>query len=145
MLGDKIFIKIAYEIAQWSKCISRKTWTIIVKNNRILSSGYNWTPAWYINCNDYWKWKYTKNHHDWSYKYEIHSEINALIWAARNWIAIEWANLYCTYQPCFDCTRAILAAWIKNIIYCEVYKHFNWKESEKFIKKCWWKIKQITK
>jgi deoxycytidylate deaminase len=55
MLKDENFINIAYEIATGSKCISIGVWAIIVKDNRILSTGYNWTPSWYINCCDYMK------------------------------------------------------------------------------------------
>lgn len=144
MLKDENFLNIAYEIAKWSKCVSRQTWAVIVKDTRILSTWYNWTPAWYTNCDDYWKGEYTKDHHDWSYKFEIHAEMNALVWAARKWIKIEWATLYSTYQPCFDCTRAILAAWIKKIVYKEKYKHHTWTEAEDFIKDCWCEVQQIN-
>ncbi|MDP2090865.1 MAG: deaminase [Candidatus Gracilibacteria bacterium] len=136
MLNDINFMNIAYEIATGSKCVSKHTGAVIVKENRILSTGYNGTPAGYINCCDYWKGEYTKDHHDWSYKYEIHAEMNALIWAARNGIKIEGATLYSTYQPCFDCTRAIIAAGIKRIVYKEKYKHYTGEEAEKFIKDC---------
>jgi len=143
MLKDKNFLNIAYEIATGSKCVSRQTWAVIVKDNRILSTGYNWTPAWYVNCRDFWKWVYTKDHHDWSYKYEIHAEMNALVWAARNWIKIEGATLYSTYEPCFDCTRAAIAAWIKRIVYREKYKHHTWTELSDFLKATWVEIEQI--
>lgn len=134
MLQDENFLNIAYEVAKWSKCVSRQTWAVIVQDTRILSSWYNGTPAWYVNCCDYWNGEYTKDHHDWSYKYEIHAEMNALVWAARNGIKIEWATLYSTYQPCFDCTRAIIAAWIKKIVYREKYKHHTGTEAEDFIR-----------
>lgn len=143
MLNDQNFLNIAYEIATGSKCVSRHTWAVIVKDNRILSTGYNWTPSWYVNCSDYWNWEYTKEHHDWSYKYEIHAEMNAIVWAARNGIKIEWATLYSTYEPCFDCTRAAIAAGIKKIVYKEKYKHHSWTELLDFLKANWVKIKQI--
>ncbi|MDD2871014.1 MAG: deaminase [Candidatus Gracilibacteria bacterium] len=143
MLKDINFINIAYEIATGSKCVSKHTGAVIVKENRILSTGYNGTPAGYINCDEYWKGEYTKDHHDWSYKYEIHAEMNALIWAARNGIKIEGATLYSTYQPCFDCTRAIIAAGIKKIVYKEKYKHYTGEEAEKFIKDCGCEIVQL--
>ncbi len=133
MLKDKNFLNIAYEIATASKCVSRKTWAVIVKDWRIVSTGYNWTPAGYTNCHDHFNWNYWPEHHDWSYKYEIHAEMNAIVWAARNWIKIEWATIYSTYQPCFDCTRAIIAAWLKKIVYREKYKHHIEDESETFI------------
>jgi dCMP deaminase len=144
MLSDEIFMNIASEIAKWSKCVSRHAGAIIVKDNRVLSSGYNGTPPWYINCDNYWKWEYTKEHHDWSYKYEIHSEMNAIVWAARNGIKIDWGTIYSTYQPCFDCTRAILAWWIKKIVYREKYKHHTGKEVEDFIKENWGETYQIN-
>jgi len=143
MLTDENFMKIAYEISSWSKCVSKHAWAVIVKDNRILSTGYNWTPAWYINCDDYWKWQKEIKHHDWSYKYEIHAEMNALVRAARKWIMIEWGTLYSTYQPCFDCTRAILAAGIKKIVFKEKYKHYTWNEAEEFIIACWCEVVQL--
>ena len=143
MLKDKNFLNIAYEVATGSKCVSRHTWAVIVKDNRILSTGYNGTPAWYVNCSDYWKWEYTPEHHDWSYKYEIHAEMNAIVWAARNWIKIEWATLYSTYEPCFDCTRAAIAAWIKKIVFKEKYKHHTWTELYDFLKATWVEIVQL--
>ena len=143
MLKDKNFLNIAYEVATGSKCVSRHTWAVIVMDNRILSTGYNWTPAWYTNCNNHWNNKYTKDHHDWSYKYEIHAEMNAIVWAARNWIKIEWATLYSTYEPCFDCTRAAIAAWLKKIVYREKYKHHEWTELQDFLKITWVEIEQV--
>lgn len=133
MLHDINFLKIAYEIASASKCVSRQTWAVIVADGRIVSTWYNGTPAWYVNCCDYWKGEYTKDHHEWSYKYEIHAEMNAIVWAARKGIAVEWATIYCTYEPCFDCVRAIIAAGLKRIVFAEKYKHHHWNEVKEFI------------
>lgn len=134
MLKDINFLNIAYELASASKCVSRWTWAVIVKEGRIVSTWYNGTPAGYINCRDHFNWEYTKDHHDWSYKYEIHAEMNAIVWAAREWIAVEWATIYCTYEPCFDCIRAIIAAWLKKIVFSEKYKHHTGTEIEDFVK-----------
>jgi len=133
MLKDINFLNIAYELASASKCVSRWTWAVIVKEGRIVSTWYNGTPAGYINCRDYFNGEYTKDHHDWSYKYEIHAEMNAIVWAAREWIAVEWATIYCTYEPCFDCIRAIIAAWLKKIVFSEKYKHHTGTEIEDFV------------
>ena len=134
MLNDQNFINIAKEVAKWSKCVSKQVWAVIVKDNRILSIWYNWTPSWYINCSEYWKWKYTSQHHDWSMKYEIHWEMNAIIWAAKMWISIKWATIYSTLQPCFQCTKNIIASWIKKIVFEEKYNHVDTKIANKFIK-----------
>ncbi len=66
MLTNKNFLNIAYEIVTGSKCVSRHTWAVIVKDNRILSTGYNWTPAWYTNCTDFWNWEKNEKHHEWT-------------------------------------------------------------------------------
>ncbi len=137
MLKDKNFINIALEIAKWSKCVSKQVWAAIVKDTRILSTWYNGTPSWYTNCNDYWKWEYTKDHHDWSNTYEIHAEMNALLWAARQGVSIEWATMYCSFQPCFQCTKNIIAAWIKRIVYKNSYEYVDTEETKKFIEENW--------
>lgn len=134
MLTDKNFLKIAFEIGQGSKCISKKTGAILVKDTRILSTGYTGTPAGYVNCDDYWGWEYTKDHHDWSAKYEIHAEMNALVWSARRGISIEWATVYVTLQPCFQCTKNMVAAWIKRIVYANAYAHQDQEATERFLK-----------
>lgn len=133
MLKDKNFIKIAEEVSKWSKCISKHVGALIVKDNRILSTWYNWTPAWYINCSDYWNNNYTKEHHDWSDKYEIHAEMNSILWAARKGVNIEWSTIYCTHQPCFQCTKNIIASWIKKIVYKNKYEHVDSSITNKFI------------
>jgi len=143
MLNDKNFLKIAAEISTWSKCVSKHVWAVIVKDNRILSTWYNWTPAWYINCNDFFNWIHWPKHHDWAAKYEIHAEMNAIIWAARKWVNIEWATMYSTYQPCFDCTKNIVWSWIKRIVYNEKYKHYSWTEAQDFIEANWIELLQI--
>jgi dCMP deaminase len=134
MLNDKNFLNIAYELATASKCVSRQTGSVIVKWGRIVSTGYNGTPAWYENCRDHFNGEYTKEHHDWSYKYEIHAEMNAIVWAAREWISIQGGTIYCTYEPCFDCTRAIIAAGLVRIVFREKYKHHEGSEVEDFVK-----------
>ena len=78
MLSDKIFIKIANEIASASKCVSKQVGAVIVKDGRILSTGYNGTPPGYENCCDHWNNEYTSEHHEWSKTYEIHAEMNAI-------------------------------------------------------------------
>lgn len=135
MIADKIFIDIATEISKASKCISKQVGAIIVKDGRILSTGYNGTPAGYTNCSDYNK-EYTPEHHLWSKQYEIHAEMNAIIWAARTGISIEGATLYCTYEPCNECTKNIAASGIKKVVYLKSYEHNTNQETDKFLEDC---------
>ena len=87
---DIVFIKIAKTIAELSKCVSHQVGCIIVKDDRIISMGYNGTPAKYTNCNEKFS-TYTsrEEHHKWSKTHEIHAELNAILYAAKNGISIE--------------------------------------------------------
>lgn len=123
MLSDSNFINIAKEIASASKCVSKQVGAVIVKDGRILSTGYNGTPAGYENCNDHWNGIYTKEHHEWSKTYEIHAEMNAIIWAARKGISIEGATIYVTLEPCSECSKNLIASGIKRIVYAKRYEH----------------------
>ena len=134
MLDDKNFINIAQEIASASKCVSKQVGAVIVKDGRILSTGYNGTPAGYINCCDYWDDKYTPQHHEWSKTYEIHAEMNAIIWAARQGISIEGATIYVTLEPCSECSKNLIASGIKRIVYAKSYEHTHSEVVSEFIK-----------
>lgn len=140
MLNDENFLKIAFEISKGSRCVSKKVGALIVKDTRILSTGYNGTPSGYINCDDKFESTYTKEHHDWSYKYEIHAEMNAIVWAARNGISIEWATMYVMLEPCLQCTKNTLAAGIKRIVYANKYPHIDSDLATDFINENWIEI-----
>ena len=134
MLSDKNFINIAFEIATASKCVSKQVGAVIVKNGRILSTGYNGTPSGYINCCEYWDNTYTSKHHEWSKTYEIHAEMNAIIWAAREGISIKDATIYVTLEPCSECSKNLIASGIKKIVYAKEYEHTHSNIVSKFLK-----------
>ncbi|QOG12251.1 deoxycytidylate deaminase [Arcobacter sp. FWKO B] len=134
MLNDKNFINIAKEIASASKCVSKQVGAVIVKDGRILSTGYNGTPAGYKNCCDHWEGNYTPEHHNWSKTYEIHAEMNAIIWAARKGISIEGATIYVTLEPCADCSKNIIQSGIQRIVYEKSYEHNNSPIISQFLK-----------
>ncbi len=134
MLSDRNFINIAHEIAKASKCVSKQVGAVIVRDGRILSTGYNGTPSGYVNCCDYWNGEYTKEHHEWSKTYEIHAEMNAIIWAAREGISIKGATIYVTLEPCSECSKNIIASGMKRIVYDIPYEHTNSEVVAQFIK-----------
>ena len=134
MLSDINFINIAKEIASASKCVSKQVGAVIVREGRILSTGYNGTPAGYINCVEHWDGEYTKEHHEWSKTYEIHAEMNAIIWAARKGISIEGATIYVTLEPCSECSKNIIASGITRIVYEKPYEYNHSEVISKFIK-----------
>lgn len=133
MLSDSNFINIAKEIARASKCVSKQVAAVIVKDGRILSTGYNGTPSGYTNCNEHWNGLYTKEHHEWSKTYEIHAEMNAIIWAARKGISIEGATIYVTLEPCSECSKNLIASGIKRIVYDTPYEYNESKVISKFL------------
>lgn len=138
MLNDRSFINIAKEIALASNCVSRKVGAVIVNDGRIISTGYNGTPKGYVNCSQHWNGEYTKDHHEWSLLHEIHAEMNAIIWAARKGISIEGATLYCTTEPCSECSKNLTASGIKRIVYVENYPYNedNAKSIDSMLKYC---------
>ena len=136
MNSDQSYIQIANIIAKRSKCVGAQVGAIIVKEDRILSTGYNGTPQGHRNCNDVWENKKHPDHYEWSKVYEIHAEQNAIIWAARKGISIEGSDMYTTMRPCTQCTKLIIASGIKRIYYGRDYNketHMN-DELEIFIK-----------
>ena len=144
MLSDKNFINIATEIATASKCVSKQVGAVIVKDGRILSTGYNGTPAGFTNCCDFWDGKYTKEHHEWSKTYEIHAEMNAIIWAARKGISIEGATIYVTLEPCSECSKNLIASGIERIVYKTPYEHTHSEVVSRFLKDNGVSIEQLV-
>lgn len=124
LIIHNMFLDIAENISTMSHCVSYKVGAILVKDRRIISSGYNGTPAGYINCNEYFK-NYTiedrEKHHEFSEKFEIHAELNAILTAAKNGIYINNSDIYTTLQPCNDCLKMICNSGIKNIYFRKIY------------------------
>ena len=126
----KTFINIALILSKHSKCVGAQVGAVIVKDDRILSTGYNGTPKGYSNCCDVWDHQITPEHYEWSKKYEIHAEQNAIIWAARKGIEIEGSDIYTTMRPCSQCTKLIIGSGIKNIYYNMDYSKESYLNSE---------------
>ena len=144
MLSDANFINIAQELSTASKCVSKQVGAVIVKDGRILSTGYNGTPAGYVNCCDHWDNEYTSEHHDWSKTYEIHAEMNAIIWAARKGISVEGATIYVTLEPCSECSKNLIASGIRRIVFSKPYEHTHSETISKFIKDNGVSIEQLA-
>ena len=125
MLGDNFFMDTATRLAQESHCISLKVGAVIVKDKRIISMGYNGTPTGCDNCDKLFNdGKFTKEeHHKWSLVNEIHAEMNALMFAAKEGIPVNGCTLYVTHQPCDQCMKNIFQSGIKRVVYGEKYRH----------------------
>lgn len=124
---DKRFMELCFTIAQWSSCYqtNRKIGAIIVKNKRILTTGYNGAPAGIKSCTERGECLRRKLDIPSGTKHElcyaIHAEQNAIIQAAKLGVSIEGATLYCTHQPCVICAKMIVNSGISSVIYGEGY------------------------
>lgn len=118
-----VFMKTAFLFASHSKCVSHHVGAVIVKNKRIISVGYNGTPPGLPNCCEV----FDKDnfdpvvHRSWQKVNEIHAEMNALAFAAKQGDNIDGCDLYVTVSPCEDCLKNLSVAGIKNIYYLYLY------------------------
>lgn len=125
MLNDKFFLDVASRLAEESHCISLHVGAVIVRDKRIISMGYNGTPEGLPNCDT----QFAKNvfkrkeHHFWSLINEIHAEMNALMYAAKNGIPVQDCTIYVTHKPCNECMKNISQSGIKRVVYLNDYKH----------------------
>jgi dCMP deaminase len=127
---DNYFMEIAKVVASRSTCLRRKAGAVLVKDKRILSTGYNGVPKGLPHCEDTGcpRADYPSGtHHELCRA--VHSEQNAIVQAAIHGVGIEGATLYCTHQPCTLCTKMLINAGIKRVVYCEDYPD---EESLKF-------------
>lgn len=111
---DEYFMSIALLASQRSPCTRLNVGSVIVKNNRLISMGYNgFIPgAPHISR--------VKDNNEQSI---IHSEINAITDCAKRGASLEGSKIYVTHFPCINCFRSIAACGIKEIIYLEEYKN----------------------
>ena len=111
---DIAYLKIAREWGKLSYCKRRQVGAIIVKDNMIISDGYNGTPSGFENVceddNNFTKW------------YVLHAEANAILKCAKHGQSSEGSSLYLTLSPCRNCSKLIHQAGIKRVIYYNRYK-----------------------
>ena len=111
---DEYFMSIALLASQRSPCQRLHVGSVIVKNNRLISMGYNgFIPgAPHISR--------VKDEHEQSI---IHSEVNAISDCAKRGASLSGAKIYVTHYPCINCFRSIAACQIKEVIYLNDYKN----------------------
>lgn len=129
----KAHMQTAYNYANLSKAVRRKVGCIIVKDDRIISIGYNGTPKGWDNVCE------TRTHYtitDEPYftdengtlyglktKPEVlHAELNALVKVAKSTESCEGATMFITCAPCFECAKLVAESGIKTVYYSEIYR-----------------------
>ena len=111
---DEYFSCIALLISARSTSKRLKVGSVIVKNNRIISAGYNGFPSGTPHIS------IMRDGHE---QNTIHAEQNAIADAARRGVSIENTTIYVTHRPCINCTKFIISSGITNIKYLEDYRN----------------------
>ncbi len=113
-LLDQRYLKMAEIWAQNSYCKRRQVGALIVKNKMIISDGYNGTPSGFENiCED---------ENEKTKPYVLHAEANAITKVAKSGNSSDGATLYVTTSPCLECSKLIIQAGIKRVVFTEKYR-----------------------
>ena len=124
---DKRFMELTETVATWSSCFqtNRHVGAVIVKDNRVMTTGYNGAPAGVKSCMEKGECIRRIMNIPSGTKQEIcfavHAEQNAIIQAARHGLNVSGSTLYCTHQPCVICAKMIINAGIVRVVYKEGY------------------------
>jgi len=114
---DEYFRAITRAVATRATCSRKSVGAVLVKNKLILATGYNGAPAGLRHC-DHRDGGDLQNGHC---ARSTHAEQNAIVQAARHGISIEGATLYCTNNPCLACTKLLINAGVRRIVYEDIY------------------------
>lgn len=140
---DEYFLEVACLVAKRATCLRRSVGAVIVKDKRILATGYNGAPSGLAHCSDVGclreKLKVPSGE-----RHELcrglHAEQNALIQASLYGISVKSSILYATNQPCVICAKMLINAGIKEIIISDGYPD---KLASEFLREARIKVKRI--
>ncbi|MFL5386957.1 MAG: deoxycytidylate deaminase [Longimicrobiaceae bacterium] len=125
---DEYFMGIAIAVRSRADCSGNRVGAVIVKDRRIVSTGYNGTPHGMLNCSEGGCHRCAhREQHSSGMGYDlcicVHAEQNALLAAARFGIAVEGSTMYTTMRPCFGCTKELLQARVDAVYYLHDWVH----------------------
>ncbi len=112
-LIDERYLRMAKIWSENSYCVRRKVGALIVRDNMIISDGYNGTPSGFPNiCEE----------NNVTFPYVLHAEANAITKVARSNNSSQDATLYVTASPCMECSKLIIQAGIKRVVFSDLYR-----------------------
>lgn len=122
---DHRFLRLAKEVASWSKDPSTKVGAVAVGPNRnVLAQGYNGFPRGIFDYEDRY------NNREVKYRYVVHAEMNVIYNASYNGVSLDGATLYIHgLPPCSECAKGILQVGIKCVIIPSMVIPEQWRES----------------
>ena len=124
---DDRFLKLADLVASWSSCYqeNRQVGAVIVKDKRIMTTGYNGAPSGIESCKSRGSCLRRELNIPSGTQletcYAVHAEQNAIAQAAKLGVSVEGGTLYCTHQPCGICCKMIINSGIKRVVYKRGY------------------------
>jgi dCMP deaminase len=129
---DVTYLRMADEWAQLSKAVRRKVGCLIVKDDQIISDGYNGTPAGFDNTCEFVNEGFLdRAENKLQTKPEVlHAESNALMKLAKSTNSSKDSTIYLTMSPCFDCAKLIIQAGVIRVVFSEKYRN---QEGVKFL------------
>ena len=107
---DQRFMRIAEEVASWSKDPGTKVGAVLVRDRRIISQGYNGFPKGVKDFTERYENRDTK------LSLTVHAEVNAILNAAKNGASTDGSTLYTTFAPCVHCSTAVVQAGVARVV-----------------------------
>ena len=117
---DDYFMDITFQVAKRSTCDRARVGAVIVKDKRILTTGYNGSPAGLPHCDEIGHLIIAGH-----CVRTLHAEQNAIIQAALHGVSVAGGTIYVTHQPCLTCAKMIINAGIRHVIYAGAYPDEN--------------------
>ncbi|AKB53140.1 MULTISPECIES: deoxycytidylate deaminase [Methanosarcina] len=121
---DEYFLEIAFVVGKRATCLRKNVGAVIVKDKRILSTGYNGAPSGMEHCLEIGCIRDLEKIPSGTRQEKcraVHAEQNAIIQAAIHGVSIAGATIYCTHQPCILCAKMLINANIKRVVYATFY------------------------
>lgn len=121
---DEYFLEIAFVVGKRATCLRKNVGAVIVRDKRILATGYNGAPSGMDHCLEIGCIRDLEKIPSGTRQEKcraVHAEQNAIIQAAIHGVSIAGATIYCTHQPCILCAKMIINSNIKKVVYANLY------------------------
>ena len=142
---DEYFMQITFQVAKRSTCPRAAVGAVIVRDKRILTTGYNGAPAGIVHCDETGCIREKENIPS-GERHELcrglHAEQNSLLQAALHGNSVKGATLYATVQPCIICAKMLINAGIKEIIISDGYPD---ELAERMLKEAGIKVRMLKR
>jgi dCMP deaminase len=116
------FVNVLREVSKLSTCASKQVGCIVIRENRIVATGYNGVPSGHDHCNTLFATTFDRDeHHEWAHENELHAEQNAVAFCAKNGISMRDCTVLVSISPCIHCAKLLINTGVKKVVYIEKY------------------------